>query len=260
MELCVPLEQTAHARGRRRGQRRAPRRARLPRARPAAAHPVLSVAFSMTTGEVGRSWSSTGSLPMLLRDVHAADHAAGDGVVGRQPGVGRGDDEELAARGARRVGLGLGHRDDPRRVGEIGRRRLDHGVARPAHAGAERVAALDDEVAHDPVEGQPVVEAALDEVGERGRRLGRAAGGQADGDRAAVRLQVDVVALARLEPRLGPAEVLLALGRGGRDLLARDLRGRPRDRGRRRLCRRRRSRRAAAGHTGRAGSSARRRG
>ena len=55
----------------------------------------------MTTGEVGRSCSSTGSLADVLRDVHAAHDAAGDRVVGRQLGVGRGDDEELAARGAR---------------------------------------------------------------------------------------------------------------------------------------------------------------
>ena len=95
-----PARADRHARGRRRGQRRAPRRARLPRARPAAAHSVLSVAFSMTTGEVGRSWSSTGSLPMRCATSMPRTTPPATRVVGRQPGVGRGDDEELAARGA----------------------------------------------------------------------------------------------------------------------------------------------------------------
>ena len=55
------------------------------------------------------------------------------------------DDEELAARGARRLGAGLRHRDDALRVRRVGRRHVDRRVAGPAVAGLRRVAALDDE-------------------------------------------------------------------------------------------------------------------
>ncbi len=70
-------------------------------------------------------------------------------------------------RGRRRTGCpsfpaarsSLRHRHHALGVGEVGRRLLDDAVAGAAGAGAERVAALDDEVRRDPVEGEVVVEA-----------------------------------------------------------------------------------------------------
>jgi hypothetical protein len=70
-----------------------------------------------------------------------------------------------------RLGLGLGHRHDARRCSVVLGGGLDH-VYPGRRARAERVAALDDEAAHDAVEGQAVVEPALDEVGERGASSG----------------------------------------------------------------------------------------
>ena len=100
-----------------------------------AAHSVLSVAFSMTTGERRAVLGvDRGSAPMRWATSMPAHHAAEQRVVGRQLGVVAGDDEELAARRARRLDLGLGHRDDALRVGEVLRRRLDDRVARAARA------------------------------------------------------------------------------------------------------------------------------
>ena len=86
LDLCVPLEETGmRAVGDAVNDARHDEPDCLEPAAPAA-HSVLSVAFSMTTGEVGRSCPSTGSAD-VLGDVHAAHHAAHQRVVGRQPSV-----------------------------------------------------------------------------------------------------------------------------------------------------------------------------
>ena len=79
---------------------------------------------------------------------------------------------------------------------QVGRRLLADRVAGAAEAVGERVAGLDDEraarrVARDAVEGQAVVEAALDERGERRRGLRRLVDVQRDRERPAVRLHRD---------------------------------------------------------------------
>ncbi|MPN63595.1 hypothetical protein SDC9_211359 [bioreactor metagenome] len=90
-------------------------------------------------------------------------------------------DEELAAR---RVGHHAArHRQHAARVLErVGKAVLAElardRVARSAHAGAGRVAALDHEAGNHAVEDQPVVKALLDQVHEVGDRIGRDFGEQ----------------------------------------------------------------------------------
>src|SRR4051794_6496719 len=106
----------------------------------------------------------------LVDDVLALRDLAEQRIVGRQAGVLARDDEELAARRARRLGLGLGHRHDALAVGEVLRRRLGDRVAGAARAVALGIPALDHEARRDAVDAQPVVEALV------GERLERAAG------------------------------------------------------------------------------------
>src|SRR6478609_2810193 len=66
---------------------------------------------------LGRVLGGVGRDRRDLRDhVVALGHLAQQRVVGRKAGVGGGDDEELAARRACRLDLGLRHRDDAARV------------------------------------------------------------------------------------------------------------------------------------------------
>src|SRR6266568_5510412 len=95
-----------------------------------------------------------------LRDeLVARHHLAEDGVTAvevRDRGLG---DEELRAV---RVRAGVRHGEQPGAVElVVGADLVREAEARPAVAGAERIAALDHEVRDDPVEDRPVVERAL---------------------------------------------------------------------------------------------------
>ena len=132
-------------------------------------------------------------------DVEPARHLADDRVVRRQRGVVRRDDEELAARRARRLGGRLRHRDDAVRVRRVLRHLVVRRVARPAGARPGRVAALDHEARDDPVEERVVEEAALRERDERAGRVRRRLLVERDREVPAVRLEDEAVCLARLE-------------------------------------------------------------
>ena len=105
------------ARSRARDRRSRSRHARRAySARPAFASRRRSSTPSIVT-DLGRLLGRVAELADRLDDVLALGHLAEHGVVGRQPGVGgRGDDEELAPRGARRLDRGLRHRDEAVRV------------------------------------------------------------------------------------------------------------------------------------------------
>src|SRR3954451_10587569 len=145
----------------------------------------------------------------LIDDLLALRDLAEQRVVRRQPGVLAGDDEELAARRARRLRLGLGHRHDALAVGEVLRRRLGDRVAGAAGAVALGIAALDHEAGHDAVEAQPVVEALVGEGLEGAAGARRAGGVERDVELAAVREHARDVGLALLElrGRLGDLDV-----------------------------------------------------
>src|SRR3954447_3442356 len=170
----------------------------------------------------------------LVDDVLALRDLAEQRIVRRQPGVLAGDDEELAPRRARRLGLGLGHRDDALAVGEVLRRRLGDRVAGAAGAVPLGIAALDHEAGDDAVDAQPVVEALVGERLERAAGAWRASGVERDVELAAVGEHARDVRLALLElrGRLGDLDVLglrrrhlLAAGRGsGRGRLGRGAR------------------------------------
>ena len=127
----------------------------------------------MITGSIGAPDPLRVSLRLdRLHDFHSLDHLARDGVVGRQRGVGDGDDEELAAGAPGRLDLGLCHRHDALGVrGVVRRRFVDRIAGARAGAGAGGVAPLDHEVGDDPVKGRAVEDAVLGQVLERGRRL-----------------------------------------------------------------------------------------
>ena len=155
---------------------------------------------SITTGFEGgpspapsASIASTVSIPSVTLPTTA--------YSGGRPASGAGDDEELAARGPRRLGLRLRHRDDASGVGGVGRRHVDGLVARPAASRPGRVAALDHEAGHDAMEGRAVEEAALGERDERGGRLRRRLLVELDRERAAVRLDDELVGLVRRRAR-----------------------------------------------------------
>ena len=152
----------------------------------------------MTTGTIGCSLPFAGHLRDAVDGGLAVRDLADERVVGRQARVAGGHDEELAARRARRLALGLGHRDRVLRVLQVGGRLLADRVAGTAEAVGERVAGLDDEraargVARDAVEREAVVEAALDERRERRRRCSaRRSTSSVIVNDAAVRLHLDV--------------------------------------------------------------------
>jgi hypothetical protein len=136
-------------------------------------------------------------------DLLSLDHLAEQRVLGRQPRVLARDDEELAARRAGILDLRLGHGDDALLVGEVLRRRLDDRVAGAAAPVARRIAALDHEAGHDPVEREPVEEPLVDEVLERAAGLRRTLGVEPDLELAAVRRDGRDVGLRGLERLLG---------------------------------------------------------
>ena len=125
--------------------RRPRRTARLLRYDPLLSGAPPSVAFEMTIGTIGCSLPFAGTFAMRSTVALPSGDLADERVVRRQARVGGGDDEELAARRARRLALGLGHRDGALRVLEVRGRLLADRVAGAAEAVAERVAALDDE-------------------------------------------------------------------------------------------------------------------
>ena len=153
---------------------------------------------SITTGIEGGpsptpSASIASTVSMFSRDL------ADDRVLRRQAHVWPCDDEELAARCARRLGLALRHRDDPLRVGGIGRRHVDGLVARPAASRSGRIAALDHEAGDDAMERCVVEEAAPGERDERGGCLRRRLLVELDRELAAVGLHDEPVDLGRIE-------------------------------------------------------------
>ena len=121
--------------------------------------------FRVSAGVPSLSIRSTTSKPLSTLPTRA--------YSGGSPASARGDDVELAAGAAGRLGRALRHRHDPLGVGEVRRRLLVDAVAGPADAGAERVAALDHEAGRDAVEGEVVVEALVGEEDEGVDRLRR---------------------------------------------------------------------------------------
>jgi hypothetical protein len=106
----------------------------------------------------------------LVHHVHARQDLAEHGVLHIQEGRRALDDEELATAGVGR--RGLGHGQAPELVLEAGLQLIGNGEAGTAPAGAGGVPALDDEVGHHPVEGDPVVEALLHQQQEAAGRNG----------------------------------------------------------------------------------------
>src|SRR5262249_47233635 len=91
-------------------------------------------------------------------DRQAARDLAEERVLRREARVRAGDNEELTAGGACRLGAGLRHRDNAARVARVRGRRVDDGVAGTPRPVPVRVAALDHEARNDSVEDEPVVE------------------------------------------------------------------------------------------------------
>ena len=122
-------------------------------------------------------------------DILALGDLTEDRVLPIEMGRGLVGDEELAAVGIR---SGIGHRKDAgfgvlqRAVDFVGKL-----VARTATAGAGWISALDHEVGNDPVEGDPVVVAALGEVEEIRGRDGHLGGEDGGLDVALVGVQRD---------------------------------------------------------------------
>ena len=115
--------------------------------------PLTGDLRSITIGSTGCSSGPTGAAPIRSTTSLPLGDLAEQRVLGRQLGVVAGDDEELAAGGAGRLGAGLGHRHDALRVGRgpaaAPRRRSSRGRRVPVAGG---VAALDHEAGDDPVE------------------------------------------------------------------------------------------------------------
>ena len=98
-----------------------------------------------------------------------------------------------------RLGAALRHRHHALRVGGVRGRRIDRLVPGAAAPGLGRVAALDHEAGDDPVEDHVVVEARLRERDERGGRCRCLLEVERDRERAAVRLEHEVVGLLGIE-------------------------------------------------------------
>ena len=155
------------------------------------------------------------------------DDVADDRVVGRQPGVGPGDDEELAAAVPGGSAPRLRHRDGAVRVARVARRRVDGRVAGPAVPGLRRVAALDHE-AGDDRGGRPCCRRSRSATSETNdaAAFGDCSGVEPDREAAAVRVHRDVVGLRRVErlrrlrrlARLRPGR-LGRVASGGRQVL-----------------------------------------
>ena len=178
-------------------------------------HSLETVAFWISTISVGCSVDGIAELADLRHRVEPVLDLADDRVLRRQLRVLRGDDEELAAARAVRLGLRLRHRDGAERVARRRRRLVDGRVAGAAQAARGRVAALDDEAGHDPVEDRVVVEALAHEADERRGRRRRRLDGEVDREAAAVGLHRDRVGLRLVEALLR----LRGLARGGLRLL-----------------------------------------
>ena len=154
-----------------------------------------TVAFWITTGATGglrmhrRGRRGPRSSRPCLKPSVTVPTSAKSG--GRPASASRGDDEELAARGPGRLGVGLRHRDRAARVGEVAGRLLGDREAGAARAGALRIAALDHEAGDDPVERRAVEGALLGQVLERGGRLRRPLGVERDREAAAVGVDHD---------------------------------------------------------------------
>ena len=210
--------------------------------------PGSIVTSSMVTACVGCSVAGSPSSPIASTTSIPSADLAEHRVVGRQAGVGgRGDDEELAARGARRLDRRLRHRDQPRACTTVS----CGGGSRPSSPGPPaarvpgRVAALDHEARGDAVEDGVVVEALLGEEGERVRRLRRVARCRARSEAAAARLDDGGRRLAALEHLLGLRRTLRSWPAAPRPRRTRRRRGRAWSP----LRRRRRRRRPASGES-----------
>ena len=170
-------------RSRTRGRRSAcfgePKRVAAPAARTTAATRVTgstAVTDSTTTGWVGCSVAGSPSVPISSTTSRPVRHLADDRVVGRQADVGARDDEELAARRARRLGLRSSpSRRRPSRTRRPPPARRPSSSPGPPPPALRRVAALDHEAGDDPVEDRVVEEARL----RRARRARRTVAGAA---------------------------------------------------------------------------------
>ncbi len=187
---------------------------------------------SMTMSSTGRSIRPVGALAMRSTTSRPAASATSPKMVclrlrwGVGPTVMKNCDPLVP-------GPGVGHREQVGAVEhELGVELVGEAVARPAGAGAERVAALDHEPADHPVERRPVVERcgglltcarvdpltlALGQLGEVGDRLRRVVGEQLDLDRAGIGLQGGEQLLSHgvyLSHR-GRRRPILARGAGG---------------------------------------------
>jgi hypothetical protein len=147
--------------------------------------------------------------------IHAGGHTAQQRVRGRQRGIARRDDEELAARCAVRLVDRPRHADDAARVAQTPWRALDDAVAWTAPSVPAWIATLDHEAERDAVERQAVVVAPLHEPGHRRRGLGRAPDGEPDRDRTAVGPQHDRRATIRRESQLGTRNLAAPRRLGG---------------------------------------------
>ena len=153
---------------------------------------------------------------MALDRVEAVADRAEQRIVGWQPGVGRrGDNEELAARSAGRLGLGLRHRHGAADVGEVRGRRLVDEVAGAAGAVAARVAALN----HEAAAGSGGSACRRRGPARRGRRTTRPSSGRAVSS-SIVKLPqlVSTTALAGPDSSLLRASESPCFGRRGLDL------------------------------------------
>ena len=168
----------------------APNRLAAPAARTTAAtiSRLDEISIDSTTTVNGRHAVGVAEAADARDGVEPGGDLADHGVVGRKRDLVAGDDEELAARGAARLGRRLGHRDGPERVLRVRRRRVDGGVAGAAGAARRRVAALDHELRNDPVEHRVVEVAVLGQSDERGCGVRRSLGYERDRELAAVRL------------------------------------------------------------------------
>ena len=142
--------------------------------------PTRRMAWARQLQRQGRGGGAAGDPRRLLVDkspsnpIRSRTSLPGDDVAEGSrsraaPGVRRRDDEELAARGPGRLGCGLRHGDDVLHVaGACFGGGSTVCVAGAARAAGRRVAALDDEAGHDPVEDRVVEEVVIRERDERG--------------------------------------------------------------------------------------------